>query len=224
MFDDPKTTEKEVKGVSAVKALQIAQQQGQTIYTITKENYNQVLPKLSLSANVMSDIQNAINADKVVTVHEKNISYKGWHGSGYVILDPKYGTGAYLIGGGFNGGNITLLTGLQKIFQFLGWGNSFKSLLAIISGTPSAFLGSLARAFFATSFLLGVIKLASNCKSTLLSEITLIGMTVLTLAIIGMLVLFAAPALVVLLSMFTAGYFNSQLISNVVNTRACKEG
>lgn len=104
LFDDPKTTEKEVKGVSAVKALQIAQQQGQTIYTITKENYNQVLPKLSLSANVMSDIQNAINADKVVTVNEKNISYKGWHGSDYVILDPKYGTGAYLIDGGADGG------------------------------------------------------------------------------------------------------------------------
>ena len=77
LFDDPKTTEKEVKGVSAVKALQIAQQQGQTIYTITKENYNQVLPKLSLSANVMSDIQNAINADKVVTVHEKISAIRG---------------------------------------------------------------------------------------------------------------------------------------------------
>lgn len=77
LFDDPKTTEKEVEGVSAVKALQIAQQQGQTIYTITKENYNQVLPKLSLSANVMSDIQNAINADKVVTVHEKISAIRG---------------------------------------------------------------------------------------------------------------------------------------------------
>ena len=138
---------------------------------------------------------------------------------GYVILDPNTGTGAYLIGGGADGGMINffgenqnlivLLLGIAAIanvslpFLFLRWGNSFKSLLAIISGTPSAFLGSLARAFFATSFLLGVIKLASNCKSTLLSEITLIGMTVLTLAIIGMLVLFAAPALVVLLSMFT---------------------
>ena len=67
----------------------------------------------------MSDIQNAINADKVVTVHEKNISYKGWHGSDYVILDPTTGVGAYLIGGGFNGGDITLLTGLQKFFNFL---------------------------------------------------------------------------------------------------------
>ena len=57
--------------------MQVASQKGQTIYTITKENYNQVLPKLSLSANVMSDIQNAINADKVVTVHEKISAIRG---------------------------------------------------------------------------------------------------------------------------------------------------
>ena len=43
LFDDPNTTEKEVEGVSAVKALQIAQQQGQTIYTINKDNYSQIL-------------------------------------------------------------------------------------------------------------------------------------------------------------------------------------
>ncbi|MBE9579821.1 MULTISPECIES: hypothetical protein [Moraxella] len=62
--------------------------------------------------------------------------------------------GAYMISGRFNGGDITLLTGLQKVFQFLGWGNAFKSLLAIISGTPSAFLGSLARAFLQLHFYL----------------------------------------------------------------------
>lgn len=43
LFDDPKITEKKVEGVSAVKALQIAQQQGQTIYTINKDNYSQIL-------------------------------------------------------------------------------------------------------------------------------------------------------------------------------------
>lgn len=43
--------------MSAVKALQIAQEQGQKIYTITKENYAQVLPKLRLSSTVMTDIR-----------------------------------------------------------------------------------------------------------------------------------------------------------------------
>ena len=123
--------------------MQIVQQQGQTIYAITKENYNQVLPKLSLSANVMSDIQNAINADKVVTVHEKNISYKGWHGSGYVILDPKYGTGAYLIGGGANGGfafglglatSSIIATGITGIFGIGGASLGLATLAPFLLG------------------------------------------------------------------------------------------
>ena len=101
LFDDPKTAEKEVEGVSAVKAIQIAQQQGQTVYTITRENYAQVLPKLQLS--MMADIRDAVNAERTVTTHEKSIQYKGWHGSGYIIIDPHSGAGAYLIDGGANG-------------------------------------------------------------------------------------------------------------------------
>lgn len=103
LFDDPKTTEKEVEGVSAVKALQIAQQQGQAIYTINKDNYTQILPKLNLSSSVITDIRNAVNAGRVVTAHERNISVKGWSGSGYIIIDPNSGAGAYLIDGGANG-------------------------------------------------------------------------------------------------------------------------
>ena len=88
LFDDPKTAEKEVEGVSAVKAIQIAQQQGQTIYTINKDNYSQILPNLKLSSSVIIDIRNAVNAGRVVTAHERNISVKGWSGSGYIIIDP----------------------------------------------------------------------------------------------------------------------------------------
>ena len=130
LFDDPKTAEKEVEGVSAVKALQIAQQQGQTIYTITKENYSQILPKLNLSSSVITDIRNAVNAGRIVTTHERNISVKGWTGSGYIILDPKYGTGAYLIDGGANGGfldfmgsnanSFALVLGIASILATLG--------------------------------------------------------------------------------------------------------
>lgn len=70
---------------------------------------NRVLPKLQLSGTVMSDIRDAINAGRTVTTHEKSIQYKGWNGSGYVTLDPKYGTGAYLIGGGANGSYIDIV-------------------------------------------------------------------------------------------------------------------
>lgn len=50
LFDDPKTAEKEVEGVSAVKALQIASSQGQTIYTINQSNYSQIIVKFYQSS------------------------------------------------------------------------------------------------------------------------------------------------------------------------------
>ena len=106
LFDDPATTEKEAEAISAVKALQIAQQQGQKIFTITQANIAQALPQLSHRASVTEDVQNAINAGKVVTISQSQISYKGWTGTGYVIVDPKTGAGAYLIGGGMDGGAV----------------------------------------------------------------------------------------------------------------------
>ena len=82
----------------------------------------------------MSDIRDAISAGREVTAHEKNIRVNGWSDSGYVILDPKYGTGAYLIDGGANGGfaltagntfgnflsmgYVGLCSGLKSIKQF----------------------------------------------------------------------------------------------------------
>lgn len=95
LFDDPKTTEKEVEGISAVKALQIAAQQGQTIYTITQANYSAVLPKLNHSQDVMTDVRNAINAGKEVTISQSQVHAFGWSGTGYIVLDPESGVGAY---------------------------------------------------------------------------------------------------------------------------------
>ena len=104
LFDDPKTTEKEAEGISAVKALQIASSQGQTIYTITQANYSAVLPKLNHSQDVMTDVRNAINAGKEVTISQTQVHAFGWSGTGYIVLDSESGVGGYLIGGGADGG------------------------------------------------------------------------------------------------------------------------
>ena len=61
LFDNPDTPEKEADGISATKALSLAAQQGQTIYTITKANYAEILPKLNHSDVVMTDIRNGVN-------------------------------------------------------------------------------------------------------------------------------------------------------------------
>ena len=118
LFDDPKTAEKEAQGISAVKALQIAAQQGQTIYTVTKANYAEILPKFNHDSETMNDIRNAVNAGKVVTVHASAINHLRWHGTGYIITDTATGAGAYMISGGFNGGD---LQGLNDFNDFLGF-------------------------------------------------------------------------------------------------------
>ena len=51
------------------------------------------------------EIQNAVNAGKVVTTHTNAISYGGGHVAGYIVQDLSTGSQAYMIAGG-NGGGI----------------------------------------------------------------------------------------------------------------------
>jgi hypothetical protein len=97
------TTENPAQGISAVKALQIANEQGIPIYTINQTNITTILPQLQLDSETISDIQNAVNAGKEVTVSKTDITFNGWTGCGYIIIDPNTGAGAYMISGGMNG-------------------------------------------------------------------------------------------------------------------------
>ncbi len=103
------TQDNPTQGISAVKALKIANDQGIPIYTINQENINMIMPQLEVSADVKSDIQNAVNAGKVVTVSKTNIIFNGWTGCGYIVLDPTTGAGAYVISGGLNGAFLLAL-------------------------------------------------------------------------------------------------------------------
>jgi len=113
-FDNPP------EGISAVKALKIANDQGIPIYTVNQSNIATVLPQLQVDQQVKDDIQNAVNAGKVVTVSKTNISFKGWNGCGYIITTPETGAGAYMISGGTNGGNLMLGIMLVSIFMIVG--------------------------------------------------------------------------------------------------------
>ena len=92
------------EGISAVKAIAIAQSEGQKIYTINKQNAQTALQKLPIGGEVGSEIRNAVNAGKEVTVHEKSINKHGWKGFGYIVIDPETGAGAYIIEGNGNEG------------------------------------------------------------------------------------------------------------------------
>jgi hypothetical protein len=97
------TLSNQTEGISAVKALQIANSQGIPIYTINKTNINLILPQLQLDSGTISDIKNAVNAGKIVFVSKRDITFNGWTGCGYIIIDPTTGAGAYMISGGMNG-------------------------------------------------------------------------------------------------------------------------
>ncbi len=63
------TETEKAQGISAVKALAIASQQGQKIWTITNDNLNLALSRINLGADAENDIRNAVNAGKIATAH-----------------------------------------------------------------------------------------------------------------------------------------------------------
>ncbi len=87
-----------------MKAIAIAQSQGQKVFTITSANAAIAIPQLQQRSSVIDEITNAVNAGKEVTIHQSPITANGWTGVGYVVVDPQTGSGAYLIEGGARGG------------------------------------------------------------------------------------------------------------------------
>jgi len=117
------------QAVSAIKAIAIAQAEGQRIYTIDQSNAATALPKLSVGGTVGQEIRSAIEAGKEVTFHERGINAHGFSGYGYVITDPETGAGAYLIEGKGNGGGLfgyfLLISAIVFLAFFLVWAGGF---------------------------------------------------------------------------------------------------
>ncbi len=105
--------------VSAIKILNICNTQGIPIYIVDSNNINQVLPLLNISSEVKEDVQNSAAAGKTIYVPQQEINYYGWVGTGYVVIDPVTGEGAYLISGGTSGGELTFeqIRGLSEDVQ-----------------------------------------------------------------------------------------------------------
>lgn len=104
-FDEHYTFEaiEGVASVSAVKALQFANQNGITVYKITQANQGQYLPLLQIGQKDLTDITNALNSGKEVIVSQTNVQINDWNGLGYIVRDSASGSGAYIISGGLAG-------------------------------------------------------------------------------------------------------------------------
>jgi hypothetical protein len=110
-----------VKSVSTIKIFQLAQERGIPLYNIDKNNIKEVLPKLSVSDSIKTEITNSINSGKTVTIPETELSYYDWQGTGYIVQDPDTGSAGYMISGGHAGGS-----GASK-FDNLDWNEIFNS-------------------------------------------------------------------------------------------------
>jgi len=133
-----------INSISAVKAIQIAKEQGLTVYDIDKTNINQIVPILGVSEQVKQDIVNSVNVGKVVKIPEQEITYYDWRGVGYIVMDPETGAAGYLISGGLSGGGsvvaMNLSTLVDTIIETIT--SYYKNKIALIV-TGAVFLPSL---------------------------------------------------------------------------------
>lgn len=91
--------------VSAVKAIQYANQQGIPVHKINQSNFGTVFPLLQLDSEDLNEIRNGINAGYEAIVPEREMLIGSWRGVGFIIRDPQTFSGVYRISGGLSGSN-----------------------------------------------------------------------------------------------------------------------
>ncbi|ADX44630.1 transglutaminase domain-containing protein [Paracidovorax avenae ATCC 19860] len=162
------------QGISAVKALGLAAQQGQRIYTITPQVYanqpNIVNTALvAHSPGTRAKVQAALDESKEVTIHEAPIAQSGWVGAGFTVIEQGTGAGAYTIEGGSQGGWLALasaaLSGLvDSLTQKLRNPNAVNGPLNEIS--RSYYINAMSKATTAVTFMKSIYDLVDSDVST----------------------------------------------------------
>ena len=184
-LDDPS----QPQGVSAVKAIAIAASQGQKIYTLTAHNaafHANILASLDTNENTKTEIRNALSAGMEVTVHQSDISVSGWTGSGYIILDPETGAGAYKISGGMNGG---WLSGLDNNAGIIGLLAAMLGSLTFTTGFMPFLIPLLAFTIAAALFTVGLIMFLDSmdggpCDAGAFTAYIALGIVAVTLGVL----------------------------------------
>lgn len=213
------TEENPAHGISAVKALAIASAEGQKIWTITQSNLNEALAAINLGVEVENEIKNSVLSGNVVTAHENQLSYQGWVGSGYLLIDPKNGAGAYKIAGGYSGGFLSIVAGtvdlLLKVISAF-----YDGAASILDHIGNQELLKLRNFFAKVGKLLGVVGIGAG-GLTLLAQGCHVG-AVVAFVIFTMTVVLLAQAVGAALAgpigAFVLGRFFDLLASRFVST------
>jgi len=196
------TEENPAEGVSTAKALALAMAQGQRVYTLTQDNSHN-LSQITIDSEARTEIQNAIQRGYEVTVHETPLNVNGWQGSGYAIIDPENGVGAYKISGGASGGSLFFdfighLATIIEAIAFLGVLGDLAIKIGKYLGAGAGILG----------FIFGLSSFIERCID---APALAAGVFVYSAVQIGL------AALGVLLSVTLIGLFAIVLISIAVN-------
>ncbi len=114
----------QVESVSTEKILTLANRSGIPIYTLDRNNIEQIRPLLSLPEAMQYIDDEVINQGLTVIVPQRNIQLNQWQGAGWVVMDPQTGGATYYILG-------SLLWGCNTIKAGGSWTNPFNDLLLL---------------------------------------------------------------------------------------------
>ena len=205
------------QAVSRVKALQLANAQGQQIYKIDQTNIDEVLPKLNLSSTIKQDIQSSVNAGKYVITHTDNVSVPGWSGAGYAVIDPLTGSDAYMISGGENGGFVKLINNIGG--AFFSAGALIMDLFEVISRLSGAFpifkslFGSIGAYLNLANYFLDLQKIDDSCNGSLIKYMMIAILGAITLLeIILVQIIFLIPGLGMMLGLALTGILTNLIM------------
>ncbi|WP_233152903.1 transglutaminase family protein [Motiliproteus sp. MSK22-1] len=192
------TEDNSVEAVSAVKALSVASAEGQKIFRLTSDNADQ-LSSLQMDTGVRSEIQSALNQGLEVTVHEMEVNYAGWQGTGYIVLDPDVGVGAYKISSGASGGWVE--TALDSLLGLVGIDVNSDNVISVFLSAIEAFIDSVNQRLSTqeTIFLVMAAVISAIIMAIVMYAlfITLVGIGAMTGASAGLLIRFVGAMMAV---------------------------
>ena len=151
-----------IESISTMKALEVAQQQGVEIVSISKSNasYKSLLDKLKLNgipSYSLNEITEKVEAGYEVITPVKNIQLNSWTGIGYIISnDDGY---RFMLSNGTNGGETTdTVTNLKNlvesivfwafvaalVFSVISFCSAAWAFVPILAGEKALTLGAIA--------------------------------------------------------------------------------
>src|SRR5262249_28595167 len=101
-------------GISAVKSLQLANQRGIPVFTITSANAATLIPQLTIDFSTKLAIQSAVSGGATVMVPRDPTPLNHWAGVGYISRQTFANGGfseAYIIAGGLQSGTPASIQG-----------------------------------------------------------------------------------------------------------------